>query len=208
MNIDDIDISHIYNFMEHGNVNNAPKEIVAYLDLLDKVRAMCLRIDKFGSKEAVVKHLMAVDKLSRFKANQVYEESREYFYSDSKISKSAFINIYAEKLDKIIAFAMLTMKDPSDASKVAKMIVDAAKVRQLDVPDKDDLPAELFRAPFIVYTSNAEELGMPKADRNKLSKMIDEFPDISEKARTQIKREAMALPLKVFPDEQEDPRKS
>lgn len=208
MKVEDIDISHIYNFMENGRSDNAPQEIIDYLHLLDKVHGMCQRIDIYGSKEAVVKHLVTVDKLSRLKANKVYEESREYFYRDSNISKAAYINIYAEKMEKLIAFAMLTMKDSSDAAKIAKMIVDVAKVRQLDVPDKEELPAELFRAPFIVYTSNAEELGMPKADRNKLAKIIDELPDVSEKAKMQIKREAEILPLNVFPDEQEDARKS
>jgi hypothetical protein len=42
---------------------------------------MYLRIDQFGSKEAIIKHLMMAKKytLSRYKAAQVCDEAQEYF---------------------------------------------------------------------------------------------------------------------------------
>lgn len=208
MNIDQVDIRDIYDFMEKGNPNNAPEHIVAYLDLLDKVRGMCLRIDKFGSKEAIIKHLMLQPGLSRYKAGKVYEEALEYFYSDSTISKAAWKNIYAEKAEKMVNFAMQTVKDVNDAQKVVKMIADLANIRGLNEPDKEELPEDIFRAPFVVYSCDTEMLGLPKVDRNKLSKLIDELPELSEKEREHIKREAMVLPIKIFPNEQEDARKS
>lgn len=208
MTINDINLSHIYDFMENGNLDNAPQEIVSYLELLDKVRGMFLRIDKFGSKEAIIKHLILVDKLSRYKASQICDEALEYFYCDVKISKSAWRNIYAEKAEKMINFAMLTVKDVNDASKVVKMLLDNFDLRGGNEPDKEELPASLFQPPWVVYSADAEFLGMPKVNRQALAEMIDKFPELTEKERMQIKREALILPLKVFPNEQEDARKS
>ena len=208
MTINDIDLSHIYDFMEKGSLNNAPDEIVQYIELLDKVRGMFLRIDKWGSKDAIVKHLMLIDKLSRYKASQVCDEAQEYFYSDSKISKAAWRQIYAEKAEKMINFAMLTVKDPSDAQKVIKMLQDAFELRGGNLPDKEELPDSIFQPPFVVYSTDAEFLGMPKVNRTLLSEMIDKLPELTEKEKIQIKREALVLPLKVFPNEQEDARKS
>jgi hypothetical protein len=208
MTIDQINLRDIYDFMETGNPANAPEHIVAYLELLDKVRGMFLRIDQFGSRDAVIKHLITVDKLSRYKAAQVCDEAREYFYSDSKISKSAWKNIYADKIEMMINFAMQRVQDVSDAQKVVKMLVDVANLRGVNEPDIDEIPAEVFQAPFVVYSCDAEFLGMPKVNRQKLGEMIDKFPELTEKEKIQIKREALVLPLKIFPNEQEDARKS
>ena len=208
MTIDQINIRDIYDFMETGNPANAPEHIVQYLELLDKVRGMFLRIDKFGSRDAVIKHLITVDKLSRYKAAQVCDEAREYFYSDSKISKSAWKNIYADKIEMMINFAMQRVQDVSDAQKVVKMLVDVANLRGVNDPDIEEIPAEVFQPPFVVYSCDAEFLGMPKVNRQKLGEMIDKFPELTEKEKIQIKREALVLPLKIFPNEQEDARKS
>ncbi|MDM1529009.1 hypothetical protein [Myroides odoratimimus] len=209
INIDQVDIKDIYDFMERGNVNNAPLHIVEYLQLLDKVRGMTLRIDKFGSKEAVVKHLILVDKLTRYKANQVYDEAIEYFYSDSMISKQAWRSLYADKAEKALNFAMLQMRDVNDASKVVKMAHDIAILRGINEPDKDDLNEDIFKAPIKLYTVDAEKLGLKTApNRTELAKWLDELPELPENVRSRIKSEAGILPFKLFLDEQEDPRKS
>ena len=209
MTINEISLDHIYDFMEKGNLNNAPEEIVLYLELLDKIRGMFLRIDVFGTKEAIVKHLMLVDKISRYKAMQLCDEAQQYFYSDSKISKQAWRTIYAEKAEKMINFAMQTVKNPTDAAKVVKMLLDVAELRGINLPEQEELPADLFKPPWVIYSADAEFLGLEtKANRHRLAEMIDAFPELTEKQRVQIKREAQILPIKVFPNEQEDGRKS
>lgn len=209
MTINEISLDHIYDFMEKGNLNNAPEEIVLYLELLDKIRGMFLRIDVFGTKESIVKHLMLVDKISRYKAMQLCDEAQQYFYSDSKISKQAWRTIYAEKAEKMINFAMQTVKNPTDAAKVVKMLLDVAELRGINLPEQEELPAELFQPPWVIYSADAEFLGLEtKANRHRLAEMIDAFPELTEKQRVQIKREAQILPIKVFPNEQEDGRKS
>lgn len=208
MTIDQINIRDIYDFMETGNPANAPEHIVQYLELLDKVRGMFLRIDQFGSRDAIIKHLITVDKLSRYKAAQVCDEAREYFYSDSKISKSAWKNIYADKIEMMINFAMQRVQDVSDAQKVVKMLVDVANLRGVNEPDIEEIPAEVFQPPFVVYTSSAETLGIPKPNRQRLAEIIDKFPELSEKEREHLKREAGIKRLILFPNEQEDARKS
>ena len=208
MTIDDISLEHVYDFMERGNMNNAPEAIVQYLDRLDKIRGMFMRIDKFGSKETIVKHLMLVDGMSRYKAMQVCDEAQQYFYSDVKISKAAWRNIYAEKMEKAVNFGLLTMKDVSDAAKVVKMLADLGDMRGINLEEKDELPDSLFEAPWVVYSADAEFLGMPKPNRNKISALIDSYPELSEKEKNHLKREALILPLNIFPDEQEDARKT
>jgi hypothetical protein len=51
---------------------------------------------------------------------------------------------------------------------------------------------------------------MPKVNRQKLAEMIDAYPELTEKEKIRIKQEALipGFKLKIFPNEQEDPRKS
>lgn len=205
--LQDIPLEQIYDFIENGVREEAPPEIVDYLEAMDKVRGMALRLDKWASKDAIINHLIKIDGLSRYLASKLYDQTMEYFYADSRISKAAWRNIYAEQMQKVIAFAIATMENASDASKVVKMILEMGKMRQLDEPDKDELPEELFARPYKMYSLDAEYLGLPTIDRRKLAQKIDSWEELSEPEKEILKREAQILPLNVFPDDDENPRK-
>jgi hypothetical protein len=208
MTINDISLQDIYDFMERGNPENAPEHIVAYLNLLDAARGMMLRIDKFSNDEMIIKHFILVVGLSRYKARQIIDEAREYFYCDSKVSKAAWRNIYGEKAEKALNFAMLTMKDAKDAIAVIKAIKELIDIRGVNEPDKDELPDELFQKQIVVYTTDTRQLGLPYMDRNRIKELIDKkIPGLNEKEREMIYREADILPFKAFLDESENARK-
>ncbi|KAA2218256.1 hypothetical protein [Maribacter flavus] len=208
MRLEDIDLDIIYDFIENGNPDNADPGIVEYLEVLDKVRGMRLRFAHFPSKDHIIKHLMKVDGFSRYLATKFYNDATEYFYSDTKISKDAYRNMYAEDLEKDIALARHLAKDVNDLAKISKMRMDLAQLRQLDKEDKEELPEEWFAKPWKLYAMDAEMLGLPNVDRNRLAAQIDALPELSEKHREMLKREAGVLPIKIFLDEQEDARKS
>ena len=208
MKIDDVDIHDVYEFIEHGSLENAPEKIKDYVLLMDKVRGMYLRIDRYGNPESILKHLIKFDGLSRYQAKKVYEDTLEYFYCDSTISKKAWANIYADKVDMMINFSMQLVTDISDAQKVVKMIADAAVLRQTHIEDKEELPDQLFQQPVKIYTSDAAALGMPKINRIELKAFIEKLPELTEKEKTRLLQEADIIPFKLFPNEQEDPRKS
>lgn len=208
MNIEDVTLDQLYEFMERGNIANAPQKIVDYLTMIEKVRGMLTRIDLYGNRDAVVKHLKLHDKMSDFKANQIINETIQYFYVENAISRDAWRNLYAEKMDKVINYAMRSIKDVSDASKVVKMLLDVSILRQVNEPDKEILPDHFFEKPINLLSLDANIFEFGKANRQGLEDFIDKLPELTEKERIRIKQEAMLLPLKIFPDEHEDARKS
>jgi hypothetical protein len=208
MKIEDVTLDQVYEFMERGNVNNTPQHIVDYLLLLDKTMGMIRRIDMYGNREAVVKHLRLVDGLSDHKASKIYNEAIEYFNIDNEISKDAWRNFYADKMEKVINFSTLIMKDVADASKVVKMLLDVATLRQVNVPDAEKLPDNFFDKPVNLMSLDANIFEFGKANRQGIEAFIDSMPDLTEKEKIRIKQETLILPLKLFPDESENPRKS
>jgi hypothetical protein len=208
MLINDVGLDDLKEFLETGDPDNAPEAIVQYIELLTRIHGMTLRIDKFGSKEAIIKHLIAFEGLSRYKASLIYNETLEYFYTDKEVSKKAWRNFYASIIDQEINFARRVKKDGADSKRIVEMAEKAANMRGAFDEEIEELPEELFRTPFIVYTCDSELLGLPTVDRNRLSAQIDAYPELSEKEKIQIKREAQILPINIFPNEQENPRKS
>jgi len=209
MKLEHITLEHIYDYIENGNPSNVDPAIVAYLDIIEKIRGMYLRFDKWGSKDAILKHLVKVDGHSRYFANNAYNDTLEYFYCENKISKEAWRNIYAEKMERNINLATMVAKDVSDIAKVNRMIKEAAELRQLDTEDPEELPLELFGRPWKLYTTDHNLIeGAAKVDRIKLKKQIEELPELSEKEREVIQREAGILPPNIFLPIDENPRKS
>ncbi|MFA9191130.1 hypothetical protein AAGV28_07075 [Flavobacterium sp. FZUC8N2.13] len=208
MNLDDISLDHIYDFMENGSIKNAPEEIVNYLLLLDKVMGMIRRIDIYGNKDAVIKHLVLVENISPYKAKKIYNETLEYFHSDKEVSKDAYRNYYAERMDKVTNFAMLIMKDVSDAAKVHKMLLDTMIARGVNEEDKEVIPDHYYEKPINLLTYDARILEFGETNRKALDDFINKLPELTEKERQRIKQEALLMPLKIFPNEQEDPRKA
>jgi hypothetical protein len=208
IDLQDVDLDTIYDFVDNGDRSRAPQEIIDYLDLMDKVRGMSLRIDKYGSKDAIVNHLIKVEGLSRYLANKAYNQSMEYFYADSDISKEAWRNILAQRMDKNYAIAQLLVKDVSDAKKVNDMIKDMGIALGLHLPDPEPVPEGAFQRPSKIYTLSMEDLGKVPQPKKELRDFIMTLPDVSEKVKLMALQEALLEPMNLFPLDNEDPRKS
>ncbi|MFY0481458.1 hypothetical protein ACI6PS_02535 [Flavobacterium sp. PLA-1-15] len=207
INIDEIDIQDIYEFMQTGNVKDAPEDVVRYLELLDKIHGMHLRILDFGTRESIIKHLILTEDLTRYKASLIYDEALEYFYRDSKISKNAWRNIYASKIDNLATAATLMAKDVADLDKITRMTQRAGAMRQLDVPEPPVFPKELFEKPIKVYAMDPEFLGETKINRISLAKQIDELEDLSVIEKEILKQDAAITQITLLPDESENKRR-
>lgn len=208
INIEDIELDTIYDFIDNGDRSNAPKEVILYLDLMDKVRGMELRIDRYGSKDAVVNHLIKVEGLSRYLATKIYNQTMEYFYADSDISKEAWRNRLVSKMEKNISIAQQLIKDVADASKVNKMYIEMAQALGLHLPDPEPVPEGAYTRPTKIYTLSMEDLGKVPQSKKELREFIMQMPDVSEKVKLMALQEALLEPMNLFPEENEDPRKS
>ncbi len=208
MKLENISLQDIYDYVENGSPANAPEEIIRYLDLLDKVNTMHHRTKRYGTKESILKHLIKVEGLSRHLAVQIYSDALEYFFADEQISNNAWRNIIADKMYNNYLLAIAVAKDTKDVRQANAILMEVYKARGLDQPDKEELPKELFNKPWKLYAMDAEMLGLPEVNRIELGKLIDDLPDLTEKEKAMIKREAVVNNIKLFPDEQEDARKS
>lgn len=208
MKLEDVTLDQLYEFLERGNIKDAPQHIVDYLMLIEKIRGMIYRKDIYGNKESVIKHLKLVDGLSDYKANKVYYETIEYFHVDIKVSKEAWRNYYADIADKALTFSLLKMQDTRDGIAVVKGAKEVADLRGAFDPEPEEIPDNFFMNTVNLLSLDANIFEFGKANRQALEEMIDGYPQVTEKEKIRIKQETLILPLKIFPDESENPRKS
>ena len=179
--------------------------MTVYLDQLDMIRGLQLR---WKSKGFIIKLLQSEKYgLSLYLANKRYSDAMNFFYSDQQIKKEAWKNIYADKLDNLARATILSATQVKDYKIAGDLLKEAASIRGVNDPEADVLPPELFTKVARLYTTDVSKLGLPKANRNQLAKLIDGL-DANEVDKIRMKQDAMILDPKIFPNETEDSRKS
>jgi hypothetical protein len=184
-------------YIENGRQDTMPEEMVHYLNLLEVVRG---QIHRNKSRRFVINLLKASPyNHSEYLAGKLYTDAINFFYIQEDIKKEAYRNLYAEKLEKAAAFVLNVMKTVKDLDTYAKLIKEAALLRGLHEPDKEELPEELFQKPIKVFTQNPTKLGIPAIDRQRLAREIDSW-DIEETEKARLKREASIDQPKLYLD--------
>jgi hypothetical protein len=203
MKIEDITLEDIQDFIHNGSRKDAPSEVVETLSKLEKIHGMYLR---WQSRDHIIKHLEKVDGYSYYLANKWYDMMTEYFYAERQVSKQAHKNRLAEKLENGITLALKLAESSKDVVMALGKIKDIAEILEINKEDAMEFPEELLAKPFKMYSVDAEFLGLPKPDRYKLARFIDEYPELSEKERNSLREEADLLPFKLFKPDHENPR--
>lgn len=135
----------------------------------------------------------------------MYYEAINLFYLDDSIEPAAHRNMIFDNLMKAAQAVLLSSNSPKDMEIYSNILTQAWKVKQLDKPDKVKRQ-EIKEKDIKVYTLDSSLIGVPSIDRTELAAQIDKIPDITEKDRTRIKRDAMAIDInfeEILDDTQE-----
>ena len=189
MNFDKIDIHKLDGIVKSGTLENLPQEYQEYYNMMDLARGLRAKgvfNDKVVTKQDIVKLLMKQFNISDYQARRVYEDAINFFHSHENITADAYANLYAENLEFAAALALET----NQLEAYHRLIKEAATLRGCYRPKQEKLPEELFRKPFVIYTTELQDVGTSGEDLKELEKIIDEIPDIPVLKRERLKSEA------------------
>ncbi len=210
MNWSNYTIDDLYDWQENGS-KKVPEEFIKYVNVLSKIYDMHLRFDVFGTQYSIVKHLVTFETElngDRRKANRLYEESMIFFYAGNALTNEVRRNMAAERTEKDAQVARLIAETPDDFDKVSRIEERAFKMRHLDKEDKMILPKNYDRKQTVVYAMDLDNFELPNENRDQIEIFLDEnAKNISANALDRIKQESLIIPLKIFQDEEENPRK-
>lgn len=160
-----------------GTLESLPVEYQEYFHMMDFVRGVAatgMYKGQVKSKAGIIKLLKTEKGLSDYQARILYEDSINFFYSNPQIKTEAFSNLYADQLDEAALIALQT--NQLDAYKDLKK--EAAKLRGCYDKKKIDIPQELFRRQYVIYTTDVEDVGGIPEDMKELERQLDALPEV------------------------------
>ena len=189
-------------YIETGSSKDLSNDEQIYIEAL----TMMFHMDrKYGKRRTVEFFTKPPFNLKHQRAKEMYDEAVNLFYLDRKVEKRALRNKYAEQLEDAALMVRDTATTPKDFDIYNKLLMNAAKIQELDRPDPEKLPASIYSKPIRVVTLDTADVGLPPINRLELGRTIDDL-DIPASEKTRLRRDAMLEPidLKRYLDELEE----
>lgn len=186
------DLSHYHqlqDFLQSGSYAGISEEEEIYLQALELMAHMSR---KFGRRNTV--RYFVKKGLKHQRASQMFDEAINLFWIDHNISKKAYRNMYAEQLEEVARQVMTNINSAKDAEAYGKLITQAAKMRELDKQDPQQLSPELFTKPVRIYSLDVADIDLPPINRNELARQIDDL-ELPTADKERLRKDAMLMPI-------------
>ncbi len=201
MLIPDSKYDQVLAFINSGARGKLRPDLVEYISVLELIRGMHLR---YENRNAIISFLQQPPyNFSEFIAVSRYTDALNLFYLNNDIKKQAWRNIYAEKLDRAADLVLKTATCAKDLDIYKNIILSARDMRQLHLPDVNDIPPELFQKPTKLYSLDPELIGKKRANRQILAKHIDSLK-IPETEKLRLKSDAMIEEIDFLPSDENE----
>ncbi|KFF26851.1 hypothetical protein [Chryseobacterium vrystaatense] len=197
MNLDDIELDDLLEWLEFGDPKNVPPKIAAYMLMLEKVWGMYKRMFEFPNIESIISHLIIVDNLQRFQAKKYVTDALTYFASENQLSKKTWKELISDKMVKSFAMAIRIAKNSKDVYYSVLILREAANVLDLDKDEAGEMEEDLMKQ-IQILTTDIKMFGEEPIDRRELGAFIDGLPDVPEKIKAAAKDEVDKFPLKFL----------
>ncbi|MHC1707494.1 MAG: hypothetical protein AB9842_08230 [Bacteroidales bacterium] len=194
MDIDQIDINPIQALINKGEIHNLTQQQSRYLEMMETARGMYM---KYKSQNFIINTLMRTRGVTRVVAGRIFCDALNFFYMDNDVSKDAWRNIYAEKLEHAAALAW----EKNEIENYRRCIVSAAEMRGLNKEDAPKLPPEIFDRRPVIYINDPVKIGIPRISKSELLKFIEEL-DITDMDRRKIMMDANITDVEFEEDDQ------
>ena len=191
--IENVSLNLLQHYINTGK-SNLPDEMVIYLDLLELVRSM---YSKYETKNIIINTLSSdVYGLTKNEATNLFYDALNFFFSDNKVKQKAWENIYANHLDNLAYLAI----EKDDIETARKCFLDASRLRGAGNEQGREIPKEMLTKPIIIYTIDPEQVGIQQTSKKLLAEFIDQLPEISERERVRLQRDAGITDITLFED--------
>lgn len=177
----------LQDYIQSGSVLELNDEEQRYLEvlyLLNNLRR------KYGKENAIAFIQRPPYNIQYRRSRQMFDEAINLFYLEDGIEKQAHRNMLFEQLLAAAAVVMKTAKTPKEMEVYGNLIVQANKIKGLDVPEPPKVPEALYNKPIKIYSLDPKQISLPAVDRNALAERIDAMDDISALEKKRIRQEA------------------
>ena len=174
------------------SIKDISAEEQLYIDTLVFIRDM----DGIYGRKATVEFFVKHFGLKHQRASEMYEESLNLFFGNRNINKKSLRAKFADKLEQAANVVAQNAESSRDWEVYGNLIKQAASMLELDKPDVEKLPKEMYLPTIKVYTLDAETVGLPPINRMELAAEIDAL-DHPESVKESLKQDALINKLDI-----------
>ncbi len=183
----------IQQYYDSGRPSDLSEKEQLYLDLLQIVYSFETR---FGTRNTIKILTAKPYSLKYDRARDIVAEAMEMFNAGRRVSKDAMRQHIADSYDTLYHAVLASAKDGKDYALAASILDKKAKILQLDQPEPEQLPAEMYTRTYRLLSLSTELLGLPAANRDELASQIEAL-DVPETTKRRLKMEARVIDTDV-----------
>ena len=143
---------------------------------------------KYGKDNAIAFLMHPPFNVPQAKAQRMYAEALNLFFLNDTVENDAWRNILFDNLQKAALAVLQNAESSKDMEVYGNLLVQAAKVKQLDKPDPVKAASHADK-PVKVYDLDPAAVGLPAANRLSLGRQIDTM-DLPEHEKERLRRDA------------------
>lgn len=186
-------LERLNDYIQDGkSIKDISVEEQLYIDSLIFIRDM----DSIYGRRATVDFFVKHFKLKHQRASEMYDEAVNLFYGDRNINKKALRHKFAERLEMAANVVLQMAESSKDFEVYGNLTKQAGSLLELDKPDVNKLPKELYMPSVRVFSLNTELVGLPNINRNELAAEIDSL-DQPESVKSSLRQDAMIEPINL-----------
>jgi hypothetical protein len=195
----------IQSYILGTNKKSLNKDEQLYIETLTMISSL----DRKYGRAKTIDFLSKGFGLKSSRCTELYDEAINLFYADRNVEMKALRHKKAERLEEMARVAFEMAETSRDLEVASNIEMQAAKLRGMDKPEVERLPKEVYRKPYVVYSLNPEDVGMPAVNRQEIANQIDllEIPE-SEKIRLRADARIETVQLKQYLSELQEESKT
>lgn len=102
-----------------------------------------------------------------------------------------------DNLQKAAQVVLINAHSSKDMEVYGNLMIQAAKIKQLDKPDPQKRK-EVNEKHIKIYMLDTQAVGIPQVNRQLLAEQIDSIPDIPEREKVRLKRDAQVIDVDII----------
>ncbi|RHH50006.1 hypothetical protein DW206_05045 [Bacteroides ovatus] len=152
---------------------------------------------KYGKDNAISFLMHDPFQVKRARAREMYNEAINLFFANDSVENNAHRNMMYDNLQKAAQVVLMNAHSSKDMEVYGNLMIQAAKIKQLDKPDPQKRK-EVNEKPIKIYMLDTQAVGMPQVNRQLLAEQIDSIPDIPEREKVRLKRDAQVIDVDII----------
>lgn len=196
----------VMDYIESGSSERLSNDETIYIDMLMMIHS----IDRQYGRRNTIRFLTREPfNLKHARASDMYDEAVNLFYSERRFEKKALRNKKAELLDEAARMVLENAESARDYDIYANIIMQSARLQELDKPDPEVLPKGVYQKPIRLFVLDPAKVGLPAINRHEVAAQIDAL-DIPERDKLRMRRDSMTTDIhfEEILDELEEESKS